>query len=67
MNTNKIPVTQLNPWLNDFFIKYFPWDDILFNINKDKLKDNLNKNPVSEYDFIPWTKLWTLNEIVKSY
>ena len=67
LKTQNAPVTQLNPWLNIFFKEYFPWNDIWLNLNVKKLKENLDKNPVSEYDFIPWIKLWTLNEIVKSH
>lgn len=60
------PVTQLNPWLINYFKTYLSFNDIAFLNDKHKLIENLYKNPESEYDFLPWVKLWLVNETLKT-
>jgi len=61
----KNPVTKLNPWLNDFFRStgLQPGNPLDFD-EKLLAKKLEEENPVTEYDFLPWTKLWILNKSV---
>lgn len=68
LKINSLPVTQLNPWLNEFFENYLlvPSDEFQFDSNK--LYHALSEtNPKTEYDFLPWTRLWNVGTIMKLF
>jgi asparagine synthetase B (glutamine-hydrolysing) len=60
------PVTALNPWLNVFF-KTSPANSLHnLNFNASGLAEQLiQKNPKTEYDFIPWMRLWCIGSFLK--
>jgi asparagine synthetase B (glutamine-hydrolysing) len=60
------PVTELNPWLNSFLktnsvdtLSYLSYD------SPGIANELILKNPKTEYDFIPWIRLWCIGSALK--
>lgn len=60
------PVTELNPWLNNFFKNNTIGNTPHILSDATRLNEALIKKiPKTEYDFIPWIRLWCIGTFLK--